>query len=176
MASIFTVSMFYVQTPIFYLSTIIITPGILGPKEPLRYSALNPLNSVPLFNMVISNAAHTSQKKKCIFLFLESFLSYYKLFLPTHCRCRGLRLHLITICDTHTHTHTHTYTHRRTPLEKVSTHRRALFLRTHNTRKRHTFMPSARFEPTIPASVRPQTHAFDHAATGIGFGNDKKQK
>jgi len=24
------------------------------------------------------------------------------------------------------------------------------------------------FEPTIPASERPQTHAFDRAATGIG--------
>jgi hypothetical protein len=29
------------------------------------------------------------------------------LFLPTHCRWRGLLLHLITTSDTHTHTHTH---------------------------------------------------------------------
>jgi hypothetical protein len=29
-------------------------------------------------------------------------------------------------------------------------------------------MPSARFEPVIPASDRPQTHALDRAATGIG--------
>jgi hypothetical protein len=29
-------------------------------------------------------------------------------------------------------------------------------------------MPWAGFEPTIPASERPQTHALDRAATGIG--------
>jgi hypothetical protein len=28
-------------------------------------------------------------------------------------------------------------------------------------------MPPARFEPTIPESERPQTHALDDAATGI---------
>ena len=30
-------------------------------------------------------------------------------------------------------------------------------------------MLPARFEPKIPASERPQTHALDHAATGIGL-------
>jgi hypothetical protein len=29
-------------------------------------------------------------------------------------------------------------------------------------------MPPEGFEPTIPASERPQTHALDRAATGIG--------
>jgi hypothetical protein len=29
-------------------------------------------------------------------------------------------------------------------------------------------MPPAEFEPTIPASGRPHTHALDRAATGIG--------
>jgi hypothetical protein len=29
-------------------------------------------------------------------------------------------------------------------------------------------MPPAEFEPAIPASERPQTHALDRAATGIG--------
>jgi hypothetical protein len=29
-------------------------------------------------------------------------------------------------------------------------------------------MPPAGFEPTIPASARPQNYAFDRAATGIG--------
>jgi hypothetical protein len=29
-------------------------------------------------------------------------------------------------------------------------------------------MPSAGFEPKIPASERPQTHALDRAATAIG--------
>jgi hypothetical protein len=30
-------------------------------------------------------------------------------------------------------------------------------------------MPPVGFEPTIPASVRPQTHALECAATGIGM-------
>jgi hypothetical protein len=30
-------------------------------------------------------------------------------------------------------------------------------------------MPPAGFEPTIPASGRPQTHVLDRAATGIGL-------
>jgi len=34
--------------------------------------------------------------------------------------------------------------------------------------KRQTSMLQARFEPTIPASKRSQTHALDRAATGIG--------
>jgi hypothetical protein len=29
-------------------------------------------------------------------------------------------------------------------------------------------MPPVGFEPTIPASARPQTHTLDRAATGIG--------
>jgi hypothetical protein len=29
-------------------------------------------------------------------------------------------------------------------------------------------MPTVGFEPTIPASARPQTYALDRAATGIG--------
>jgi hypothetical protein len=30
-------------------------------------------------------------------------------------------------------------------------------------------MPPAEFEPTIPASERPPTHALDRTATGIGY-------
>jgi hypothetical protein len=56
----------------------------------------------------------------------------------------------------------------RTPLDEWSAPRRDLYLTTHNTHKRQTSMPSAGFEPTIPASERPQTHALDRAATGIG--------
>ena len=40
---------------------------------------------------------------------------------------------------------------------------------THNTYNRQTSMPPAGFEPIITASERPQTHAPDRAATGIGF-------
>jgi len=42
-----------------------------------------------------------------------------------------------------------------------------LYLTTHTTHKRQTSMPPAGFEPTIPGSERPQTHALDRAATGI---------
>jgi hypothetical protein len=35
-------------------------------------------------------------------------------------------------------------------------------------------MPPAGFEPTIPLSERPQTHALDRVATGIGYENHRK--
>jgi hypothetical protein len=39
----------------------------------------------------------------------------------------------------------------------------------HTTQTRDISMPPAGFEPTIPASERPQTHVLDRAATGIGM-------
>jgi hypothetical protein len=39
-----------------------------------------------------------------------------------------------------------------------------LYLITHNTHKRQTFMPPVGFEPAIPASERPQTHVLDRNA------------
>jgi hypothetical protein len=45
----------------------------------------------------------------------------------------------------------------KTPLDKWSAWRRDLYLTTHNTHKRQTSIISARFEPAIPASERPQT-------------------
>jgi len=57
----------------------------------------------------------------------------------------------------------------RTPLDERSAQRRGLYLTTNKTHKRDTSMPPAGFEPTIPASERPQTHPFDCAATGIGI-------
>jgi hypothetical protein len=56
----------------------------------------------------------------------------------------------------------------RTPLDEWPARCRDLYLTTHNTHKRQTSMPYAGFEPTIPVSERPQTHALDRAATGIG--------
>ena len=57
----------------------------------------------------------------------------------------------------------------RTPLYEWSARRTDLYLTTDNTHNRQTFMPPVGFEPAIPASYRPQTHAFDHATTGINF-------
>jgi hypothetical protein len=54
----------------------------------------------------------------------------------------------------------------RTPLDEWSTRRSDLYKTTHNAHKRHISIQPAGFEPTIPASERPQTHALDRAATG----------
>jgi hypothetical protein len=40
---------------------------------------------------------------------------------------------------------------------------------THNKYKRRTSVPSAVFEPAIPAIKRLQTYTLDRAATGIGY-------
>jgi hypothetical protein len=57
----------------------------------------------------------------------------------------------------------------RAPLDEWSARRRDLYLTTHNTHKRQTSMPPAGFETTIPGSERPQTHAVNRAAIGIGI-------
>jgi hypothetical protein len=56
----------------------------------------------------------------------------------------------------------------RTPLDEWWALRRDLYLTTHNTQNRHSSILPARFEPTVPASERPQTHALDRAVTRIG--------
>ena len=56
----------------------------------------------------------------------------------------------------------------RTPLDEWPARRRDLYLTTHNTQKRHTSMSPGGFEPAVPTSERPQAHALDRAATGIG--------
>jgi len=58
-----------------------------------------------------------------------------------------------------------TVTPGRTPLDEWSTRRRDLYLTTHNTQKGQTSLTPVGFEPAIPASERPQTHALDRAAT-----------
>jgi hypothetical protein len=65
------------------------------------------------------------------------------------------------------HIQTHT-TVGRTPLDEGSARRRDLYLTTQTLHERQTSMPPLGFEPTIPASARPQTYALDRAATGIG--------
>jgi len=63
------------------------------------------------------------------------------------------------------------YTHTsvgRTALDEWSTRLRRHYMTIHNTHKWYTSMPPAEFEPTIPANERPQIHALDGAAAGIG--------
>jgi hypothetical protein len=76
-------------------------------------------------------------------------------------------LGLLVSSRLHDHTVRHT-TVGRTPLDEGPARRRDLYL-THNTHKRQTSMPPVGFEPTIPASERPKTHALDRTATGIGY-------
>jgi hypothetical protein len=60
-------------------------------------------------------------------------------------------------------------THGRTPLDEWSARRSGLYLTTYNTQKRQASMTPEGFEPTIPASERPQTHALDQTTTEIGI-------
>jgi hypothetical protein len=60
---------------------------------------------------------------------------------------------------------THTTVGRTTP-DEGSANRRDLYLITYTLYKTLTSMPPVKFEPTIPASARPQTYALDRAATG----------
>jgi len=55
----------------------------------------------------------------------------------------------------------------RTHLDEWSARCRDIYLTTHNTHKRQTFMLAVGFEPANLASERPQTHISDRAATGI---------
>jgi len=47
---------------------------------------------------------------------------------------------------------------------------------TNNSHKRQTSTHPAGFEPVIPTSERPQTHALDRAATGIGCQRVDRRK
>jgi hypothetical protein len=63
--------------------------------------------------------------------------------------------------------HTQTTRVDRTPLDKWSARRTDLHLTIHSTYKRH-INALAGFEVTLRANDRPQTHAFDRTAAGIG--------
>jgi hypothetical protein len=70
----------------------------------------------------------------------------------------------------------HDYTHcrttlGRTPPDEWSARYRDPYLETQNTHKKLTCMPSAKFEPEIPVSERPQIRAFDRAVTGSDTSN-----
>jgi hypothetical protein len=96
--------------------------------------------------------------------FLCQILFYSALFLSTHCRCRGLLLHLTTLTKTHTDTRSvgRLWT-RDWPVAETSTWKHTTFS------MNKTSMPPAGFKATIPVSGRVQTHALDSAKTGIGL-------
>jgi hypothetical protein len=91
---------------------------------------------------------------------VRSFLLSPSLFyLPVHSRCRGfLFFHLITL--RHTPQSVGFLWTRDQPVAETSTWQ-------HKHCARQTAMPPVGFEPTIPASARPQAYGLDRATTGI---------
>jgi hypothetical protein len=89
-----------------------------------------------------------------------SFRSPSLFYLLVHSRCRGFFIF------TWSHSNTH-HSRQDSSGRRIGPSHRPLPDDT-NTHKRQTSMPPMGFEPTIPASARPQTYAFDRAATGIG--------
>ena len=83
---------------------------------------------------------------------------------PTPYWCNSPQCARASTSRLHDHTQRHT-TVGRSPLDEWPARRRNLYLTTHNNYRRQTSMPLAGFEPTIPASERPQTHASHRAAT-----------
>jgi len=69
-----------------------------------------------------------------------------------------------------------THTLGTSPLDEGSDRRRDLYLTAQNIHNRQISTPPAGFVPSIPASERSQTHAFDRAATGIDYSNFLCQK
>ena len=57
----------------------------------------------------------------------------------------------------------------RTPLDELSARRRDLYLKINNNHSRQTSIPPAGFDPTIPASEGPQTHALDRAVSATHY-------
>jgi len=66
-----------------------------------------------------------------------------------------------------------------TPLDVGSARRRHLYLYNKQHTQEKSIQAQVEFEPAIPPSERPQTHAFDSEATRIGLlevTNDKIEK
>ena len=55
----------------------------------------------------------------------------------------------------------------RTQMDERSAQRRDLYPTTYDTHKRQTSTPPAGFEPAIPTSKQPKTHALYRVSTGI---------
>jgi len=91
-------------------------------------------------------------------IFLRGCIQKYKYFCVVCNRCHSTYPEILPIVDWDVNSSN----------GRIVLHTTRLYLTTHNTHKRQTFMPSAGFEPAIPASQRPHTHALDRAATGIG--------
>jgi hypothetical protein len=99
-----------------------------------------------------------------LYKYLENWTFFSLLLLPTCCKCTELVVHLITHIDI--------YTLGRTALDEGSAHRNYLYLTTHNTHKKQHIHAPAGFEPSVPASERPQIYVLDRAANEIAWNLD----
>jgi hypothetical protein len=113
----------------------------------------------------------------CVDWTVDDYSSFSHISVVTHLRDKVLNFFimvqqplvgqgLFSIENSWSHPFRHT-TLGRIPPDKWSARSTDLYLTTHSTCKRQTSLPPAGFGPTIPTSERPQTHAYDRAATGI---------
>jgi hypothetical protein len=102
----------------------------------------------------------------------EIYLNYTQTLFFFFCMARQpyMGLGLLVSSRFHDHTHLRHTTLGRTPLDEWSARCTDLYLTTHNTHNRQTSMPPVGFEPTIPVSERPKTHALDRTATWTRLG------
>jgi hypothetical protein len=135
---------------IFKLCACVCVCGCVCERERKRLQLNTRFKPNIFFNKSINFPALAYCVIQCIFLF--SWLDSPSGPRPPPCRGSEITLRHTTLG--------------RTPLDEWSARRRDLYLTTHNTHKRQTSKPPKGFE--IQASERPQTHALDRAATGIG--------
>ena len=106
----------------------------------------------------LGSCNYLAVNKQCLMLLVDSF------FYPGATSPTGPEASLSRI---YSHVKTH-HTRWDCSGRVISSSQRPLLDNTQHS-QRQTSVPPAGFEPTIPASERPQTHAFDRAATGTGF-------
>jgi hypothetical protein len=86
---------------------------------------------------------------------------YWAIFFSSMSRQPYMGPGLLVSSRFHGHTHSRHTTIGRTPLDEGPARRKDLYLTTHNTHKRKTYMLPVGFEPTILVSERPKTHALE---------------
>jgi hypothetical protein len=124
-------------------------------RETGQTFSVNLCSKIFPFAILCANPGDLSFLTSLILSFSLSFLGLPLVF--THCRYRGLLLHLITLSDTREHSS-----------GREVGRRRDLCLTTHNIHKRQTSTPSAEFGKAILTSERPQACTLDCVITGIG--------
>ena len=131
-------------------------------------------HSSSLMTIFTSHLLSYSKSSKYDVLFYKSYMPWHSfaakipiivLFFMVQQPLMGQGLLIIEASWLQSNTHT---TLSRTPPDKWSSWHRDLYLTTDNTHNRKISMSPVGFEPIISAGERPQDHALDRAANGIG--------